>query len=80
MSIQWVSKSIRHPRFYNKFHKNLPRDIFNIFFWKNVVLYEIYSKKLKVTNTVCTTLQLKAASHIVEVVEVPQWVCLTSLI
>jgi hypothetical protein len=36
---------------WNKFHKNLPRDNFKIFFWKNVVLYEIYSKKSKVTNT-----------------------------
>jgi hypothetical protein len=36
---------------WNKFHKNLPRDSFKIFFWTNVVLYEIYSKKSKVTNT-----------------------------
>jgi len=34
-----------------KFHKNLSRDSFKIFVWKNVVLYEIYSKKSKVTNT-----------------------------
>ena len=26
---------------WNKFHKNLPRNSFKIFFWKNVVLYEI---------------------------------------
>jgi hypothetical protein len=36
---------------WNKFHKNLPRDSFKIFFWKYEVLYEIYSKKSKVTNT-----------------------------
>jgi hypothetical protein len=36
---------------WNKFHKNLPRDSFKIFVWKNVVLYEIYSKESKVTNT-----------------------------
>ena len=36
---------------WNKFHKNLPRDSFKIFFFLNVVLYEIYSKKSKVTNT-----------------------------
>jgi hypothetical protein len=31
---------------WNKFHKNLPRDSFKIFVWKNVVLY-VYSKKIE---------------------------------
>jgi len=29
----------------------MPRDNFKIFFFKNVVLYEIYSKKSRVANT-----------------------------
>jgi hypothetical protein len=30
---------------WNTFHKNLPRDSFKIFFWKNMELYEIQQKK-----------------------------------
>jgi hypothetical protein len=29
----------------------MPKDNFKINFWKKIVLYEIYSKKSKVTNT-----------------------------
>jgi hypothetical protein len=43
---------------WNKIHKNLHRDSFRIFFWKNVVLYEIYSKKSKVTILMSTLIYL----------------------
>jgi hypothetical protein len=32
---------------WNRFHKALPRDSFKIFFGKDVVLYEIHSKKIE---------------------------------
>ena len=36
-----------------KFHKNLSRDSFKKLFLKNVVLYEIYSKKMEDDEYLC---------------------------
>ena len=41
-----------------KFHQNWTRIDFGIMFWKNVVLYEIYNKKLRWPNTFYTSLYL----------------------
>ena len=41
-----------------KFHQNPTRIDFGRMFWKNVVLYEIYSKKWQRQNTFCTSLYI----------------------
>jgi hypothetical protein len=45
----------------NVFNQNRPRIDFGIMFWKIVVLYEIYSKKLQWPNTFCTSLYIKCS-------------------
>jgi hypothetical protein len=37
----------------HRFHKALPRDSFKIFFGKDVVLYEIHSKKIEGDEYLC---------------------------
>ena len=51
-------KIITKARYVLAFHQNRTRIDLGIMFWKNVVLYEIYSKTLQWPNTFCTSLYL----------------------
>jgi len=54
--------------YWNKCHNNLPRDSFKILFFKNVVLYEKYSKQSKVTNTYVHVLYIYLTANFTSVV------------
>ena len=60
-----ITENYIHSHFcWQRFHQNRTRIDFGIMFWKNVVLYEIYSKNLQWPNTFYTSLYIYQGSKL----------------